>query len=70
MTIGDTIKNYRVKNEISREKLAVDMGISVAYLNQLEYNQRTSVSQDMLIKIARYLKISTDELLGLKPPKK
>jgi len=70
MTIGKFIREYRLKNKIKKEKMAIDLGISVAYLNSLEYNHRTSVSQEVLIKIARYLKISADELLGLKPPKK
>lgn len=70
MTIGDKIKKHRTKLNIKKEKMAVDLSVSYSYLHALEHNQRTSVSQEMLIKIARYLKVSTDELLSLKPPPK
>lgn len=68
--IGKLLKEYREKHKIKKEKLALDLGISVSYLNALETGQRDSVSSDCLIKIAGHLKVSTDDLLGLKTPKK
>lgn len=68
--IGDHLKDYRLKHNLKREKVALDLGVSFNYIYALEQGHKKSVSQEMLIKIARYLKVSTDELLGLKTPKK
>jgi len=65
-TLGKIIKEFRIKKGLKKEKMALDIGITAAYLSALEYDVRKSVSPELLVKIADYLDVSTDELLGRK----
>ena len=56
------IKEYRLKNKLSQEELAEEIGISNRHLQRLEHNEEnTRVST--FKKIVKVLDVSDDEIL-------
>lgn len=56
------IKKYRLKNKLSQEELAEEIGISSRHLQRLEYNEEnTRVST--FKKVVKTLNIPDDEIL-------
>ncbi len=56
------IREYRLKNRLSQEELAEEIGISNRHLQRLEHNEEnTRIST--FKKIVKTLKISDDEIL-------
>lgn len=67
--VGRRIEELRWKKEISREQLAVKMGITTKYLYEIE-RAKKGFSADTLIKIAKALSCSCDYILqGINEPK-
>lgn len=64
MTIGERIKDARMKAGISQQELADKLGIKSAGISQWETDKRTPKNQTML-KIADAIGIDLAELLGL-----
>lgn len=62
--IGKRIKELREELEIKQESLASDIGIERPALSNYEIGRRT-IPFDILKKVAKQLKTSTDYLLGL-----
>ncbi|PRM99248.1 helix-turn-helix domain-containing protein [Aliarcobacter cryaerophilus] len=64
-TISNNVKKYRLKNELSQEKLALDIGIkSIAFYSNCEnnrYNKRFNLEH--LYKISKALDIKIEQLL-------
>ena len=68
--VGQRIQELRLKKEISREQLAVKMGITTKYLYEIE-KAKKGFSADTLIKISKALSCSCDYiLLGINEPEK
>lgn len=66
--VGRRIQELRLKKEISREQLAVKMGITTKYLYEIE-KAKKGFSADTLIKISKALCCSCDYiLLGINEP--
>ena len=63
MDIGKRIKQYRQQKKMTQEKLASLADISRIALGNYERGERTP-TVDIFLKIAKALKVSTDELLG------
>jgi DNA-binding XRE family transcriptional regulator len=63
VSIGWAIKVIRTERGRSRKELATSTGISYSYLGHVETG-RTTPSPDTLLKIARALGISTEDLLN------
>jgi len=61
--IGTRIKAARDKIEISQKKLAENVGISPAAINQFEKGEKKP-SSEVLARIANELGVSNDYLLG------
>ena len=56
------IRKYRLKNHLTQEELAEEIGISWRQLQRLEYNEeKTRIST--FKKIVKVLKIPDDEIL-------
>lgn len=56
------IKQYRLKNKLSQEELAEEIGISWLHLQRLEHNEEnTRIST--FKKIVKILNVSDDEIL-------
>lgn len=61
--IGEKIKELRKENGITQEELAKNIDVSTSMVGMYETNARKP-SYEVLIKIAKYFKVSTDYLLN------
>lgn len=64
MMLNENIKRLRTANNLTQVELAADLGVSKQCVSNWE-NDYIQPSIEMLIKIARYFKVSTDFLLDL-----
>ncbi len=70
MYIGEIIKDYRIKNNVTQRAFASRTSLSPSYINTLEkiYNPKTgkpySVTTDVAIELAKAMFISIEELLS------
>ncbi|HIE4741903.1 helix-turn-helix domain-containing protein [Clostridioides difficile] len=64
MLIGDNIKQILRKRDIKPYKLAKELNIDVSGLYKLLRNKSSNPTIDTLIKLAAYLDITLDELVG------
>jgi len=64
MLIGIRLKELRIERGISADQLAAEIGIGVAMVFRYE-NNKSDPSTDVLTRMARYFKVSTDYLVGL-----
>ncbi|MDE6293125.1 MAG: helix-turn-helix domain-containing protein [Clostridiales bacterium] len=62
--LNENIKRLRTANNITQVELAADLGVSKQCVSNWE-NDYIQPSIEMLIKIAKYFKVSTDFLLDL-----
>lgn len=60
--IGNMVKNYRVKNKLSQEKLAEITGLGNRHISKIE-NATTKLSLAALITLANALEVTPDRLL-------
>ena len=58
------IKQRRIALGLSQRELGKRVGVSDAYITQLETRERTNPSLDVLKKLAKALKVSVGELVG------
>lgn len=61
--LGKRIREERLKLNLTQEKLAEDIGISTAYLGQIERGER-SITLDKLIPLVNRLGVTIDFLLS------
>ncbi|MCC0660377.1 helix-turn-helix domain-containing protein [Clostridioides sp. ZZV14-6044] len=64
MLIGDNISQILRKRNIKTYKLAKELNIDVSGLYKLLRNKSSNPTIDTLIKLADYLDITLDELVG------
>ena len=57
----ETLKNYRIKHNLSYKKMGDLLGISKTFYWQIENNKRR-LSYERAIKIARIFNVSPDEI--------
>jgi len=60
--IGERIKKYRLKADLTQEKLAREADISYTTLTKMEAGVIKNPSVKVVAKIAKVLKISLDDL--------
>jgi len=60
--LGDKLRTYRKRANLTQEKLAEKAGLSVVFISLLENGWRT-VSVDSLLRIARALKVRMEDLV-------
>ena len=65
MELGNTIKNLRTQRNITQERFAQDIGVSVQTIFRWE-NDVNAPDLSMLPILASYFKVTTDFLLGVK----
>lgn len=63
MSMGERLKKAREKKGLSREDLGKYLGVSYSTISKYETDEREP-SNEILIKICKYLDISADYLLG------
>lgn len=61
--LGKRIREERLRLNLTQEKLSEDIGISTAYLGQIERGER-SVTLDKLVPLANKLGVTVDFLLN------
>ena len=61
---GIRLKELRKENGITQVRLANDLNVTKATVNDWEH-EKCETSFSMLAKIAKYFNVSTDYLLGL-----
>lgn len=64
MNIGSNIKKFRNQRDITQEKLAEIINVSISAVSQWESN-KTLPDISTIIMLANYFQVSTDELLGI-----
>ncbi|MCC0701482.1 MULTISPECIES: helix-turn-helix domain-containing protein [unclassified Clostridioides] len=64
MLIGDNISQILRKRNIKPYKLAKELGIDVSGFYKILRNEKKNPTINTLIKIADYLDITLDELVG------
>ena len=62
-TIGERIRQLRKQAKLSQTQLALLLGIDHSTISKYERGER-KVPMDMLVPLAKTLKVSTDYLLG------
>lgn len=71
-TVQERIRDLYTKNDITQKELAELIGIAPSQLSRIGTGRTQHISSDILIKLAKALKVSTDYILGLTvvpPPK-
>lgn len=64
MSIGNRIKNCRTDNQFTQKELANKLGLTPKMVSFYENDERIPPA-DILVKLARIFKVSTDYLLGM-----
>lgn len=64
-TVQERIRDLYTKNDITQKELADLIGITPSQLSRIGTGKTQHISSDILIKLARALKVSTDYILGL-----
>ena len=62
--LSGMIKQRRTELGLSQRELAKRVGVSDAYITQLETRERINPSLDVLRRLAKALKVSVAELVG------
>lgn len=62
-TLGRRIREERLKLNLTQEKLAEDVDLSMAYIGQIERGER-SLTLDNLVAVANRLGVTVDYLLS------
>jgi transcriptional regulator with XRE-family HTH domain len=60
--LGDNLRSYRKRANLTQEKLAEKVGLSVVFVSLLENGWRTA-SMDSLLRIAKALKVELSDLV-------
>lgn len=68
MTIGERIKLYREKKELTQEQLGEIIGVKGATITRYEKNNRQP-NVETFAKLAKALEVNINELLGMAPVK-
>lgn len=61
MNLGDNIKEYRKKANLTQEELASKIGVSKSFMSKIEINNKTP-SFEVLLKIAKVLNVLVTDL--------
>ncbi|MDD3823156.1 MAG: helix-turn-helix transcriptional regulator [Sphaerochaetaceae bacterium] len=63
INIGENIKKYRTKKELSQEELAVKSGVKYTTLTKMESNVIKKPSVMMMAKLAKVLGVNIEDLI-------
>ena len=66
MNLNENIKKLRTGGGITQTQFAKEMGVTKQCVSNWE-NDNVLPSVEMLVKIAEFFSVSTDEILGIKP---
>ena len=69
MFLGEMIRNYRIRNQLTLKDFSMRADLSVAYINQLERNRNPKTNAEIVpsfgtfVKVANAMGITLDQLL-------
>ena len=66
MDLGYGVKAYRLFRDLTQEELAKGAGLDQGYVSKVENRRRTRMSPDKVVRLARALGVTVEELLD--PP--
>lgn len=69
MDLGRMIRQLRIKKDVTQEQMATDLGVTATAVSKWE-NGYTLPDVLMLVALADYFSVTTDELLGRNLPEK
>lgn len=64
MTLGDRIREARIKKDRTLRELAKELGVTPSYLSDIE-NDRRVPAESVIIKISQSIEIDFNELMSL-----
>ena len=64
LTIGENIRNFRKKNDLTQDDLAIRLGVTYQSISRWE-NGATYPDLELLPAISEALSVTVDELLGM-----
>jgi transcriptional regulator with XRE-family HTH domain len=70
-SFGELIAETRKKKGMSQKELAVSVGVSAPYLNDIEHGRRNPPAEEIVLKLAQILDLPQDHLFlvgGSVPP--
>ena len=65
MTLGDRIKQRRLRQGLTQEELARRAQVPRPRIAELETNRKMTVASDVLLRLAQALSCTTDFLVGM-----
>jgi len=66
-TIGERVRYFREEQGLTMDQLAAKAGMGQSALSLIESGQRPNPRPDSIVKIAKALYVTTDQLLGVDP---
>ena len=64
-SLGDRVRELRERDELTQGELAARIGTSASTLSRIEKGEIESPGSDIVVKLARVFRVSTDFLLGI-----
>lgn len=64
LEIGKTVKNLRLKNNMTQEQLAESIDVCVTYISKIENNRVNNISLSIACDLADVLHVSVGYLIG------
>ena len=64
-SLGDRVRELRERDELTQGELAARIGTSASTLSRIEKGEIESPGSDIVVKLARVFRVSTDFLLGV-----
>ena len=64
MNMGDKLKSLRIEKKLTQKQVADRIGLAVSAVSSYESSSRYP-SYDVLVKLARIFRVSTDYLFGM-----
>lgn len=64
MTIGDRLRNLRIKNNLGQKEIAAILEMSITGYSSYENDSRRP-SLDSIIKLSKFYRVSSDYILGI-----
>lgn len=59
------LKEIRKEKKYTQEQISKIIGVSRSFYGKIE-NEQTIITGDQIVKLCKFLNVSSDELLGLK----
>lgn len=62
---GDILKRQRLELGYTLDHTASEVGVSINYISELERNNKTNPSDEVIVKLAKVYRVDEDDLFNL-----